>query len=66
MEKWIMEIQVYNQGTKRNEWKAVHPSGGKPYEYTDKAEASRMLNMCYGSLTADQARIRNIGANNNG
>ena len=62
MTKWIMEIKSYNKELKKYEWLAVYPSGGKQYEYNTKPEAQNMLNLCYGSCTPDQARIRKIEA----
>jgi hypothetical protein len=60
MDKWIMEVKVYNTETLKWEWAAVRPSGGKQYEYNTKEEATKMINLCYGSLSNDQARIRKI------
>ena len=39
------------------EWRDVHPTGGKPYQYETKAEADKMLDMCYPMQTNDQARV---------
>jgi|TARA_R100001086_G_scaffold183474_1_gene102326 hypothetical protein len=41
------QIQVYIWKNGEGEWKSIHPTGGEPYEYTDKREAFNMLSMCY-------------------
>ena len=33
----------------RKEWKDVHPTGGKPYEYDTNREAEHMAYICYGN-----------------
>ena len=63
MTKWIMEIYIETEPGKM-EWRAVHPSHGKRYEYDTKEEAERMLRMCYGPpmLDSDHQRVREITA----
>jgi hypothetical protein len=42
-------IEVYiNKDTPNARWADVHPSDGKPYEYSTYDEAERMANLCYG------------------
>ena len=38
-------------------WRKVHPTGGKPYVYETRAEAERMLRMCYPLLLESEARV---------
>lgn len=45
--KWVMQISV--PGADGPKWACVKPSGSRQrYEYDDKAEAERMLGICYG------------------
>ena len=39
------------------EWRSVHPTGGKPYEYETREEADRMLNICYPEQTSNEVRV---------
>lgn len=48
---WVMEVKTLKG------WEAVRPTGGKPYEYATRAEAARMLSVCY----PDQLREQRLG-----
>jgi hypothetical protein len=51
------QIQVYIWKNGEGDWKSIHPTGGEPYEYTNKDEAMRMLRMCY----PDQVSFGELG-----
>jgi hypothetical protein len=48
-----------NKGTVRERWEDVHPVGGKPYEYTTRAEAENMARIAYGTDNT-LVRVREI------
>jgi hypothetical protein len=39
------------------EWVWVRPTGGEPYQYETKAEAEKMLRICYDMCSPDQVRV---------
>jgi len=48
---WGMQVLI------DDEWKWVHLTGGKRYEYSTENEARHMLNICY----PDQIRENKLG-----
>lgn len=58
MEKWYMQVKIFDQEKEKYVWKDVHPTYGQPYTYETKIEAFNMLNMCYGSCVyGEKVRI---------
>ena len=42
-------------------WKAIRPTGGVPYEYTEKAQAERMARLCYPGIEhAGKVRVMEV------
>ncbi len=40
-------------------WRAIRPTGGKPYEYESRPEAEAMARMCYGSADVE-VRVKGV------
>ena len=54
-----MQIRLW-KNTQEKEWVSVKPTHGQPYEYDTKVEAYHTLNMCYPTLTSEDARVIEI------
>ena len=52
-----MQILIYNQETHKKEWKSVHPTHGKAYQYKTFQEAVDMLEMCYPDEPREELRV---------
>ena len=59
MEVLIEETQTCDAGHQHRVkvWRKVRPTGGAPYIYETRAEAERMLRMCYPLKLEDEARV---------
>ena len=57
--KYRMQIRLW-KNTQEKEWVSVKPTHGQPYEYDTKVEAYHTLNMCYPTLTSEDARVIEI------
>ncbi len=56
---WKIQVNVGAPG--RPSWKAMRPTGGKPYEFERKENARSTMEMCYpDSIYGEDVRIVNF------
>jgi hypothetical protein len=56
---WIIEVHVEISKNKW-EWKAMHPTSGKRYEYPTEREALKMRGICYPDTSIEVVRVRQL------
>ena len=56
-----IEVRTYDANNRFMKWERMHPIGGEPYEFATKAEAERVLKLCYGSQAfKETARVKKL------
>lgn len=57
---WIFEIYIKKPGEQKYSWRAVRPTGSKPYYEETKEGILRNVGIYYGSVISTQRRAREV------
>ncbi len=57
MENFGIQVLVRNNVTNADEWRWLRPTGGKPYQYTERQKADEMRDMCYPDEPRSTVRV---------